>query len=107
MVNRYIYTYECLYFQGRPDRLQLMKSNLHSLVHLTDTLANCGPGYVWWAFPGERYCGMLEGKAKNRVWLDASLRNALWLDNLLTYARLARDKLNTNEAAGIYPNLNE
>jgi len=50
---------------------------------------------------------MLEGKTKSRVRLDASLGNALWLDNLPIHVRLARDKLNTDEAASVYPNLNE
>lgn len=80
-----------------------MKSNIHALLHLADSLSDLGPGYVWWAFPGERFNGMLEGKVKSKVRIDASLGNALWMDQLLESARLARNSLNLYQVQEIYP----
>ena len=102
--NSYVKDYERLYFRGRRDRLKILKSNLHSLLHLADSLADLGPGYVWWCFSGERFNGMLEGKAKSKVRIDASLGNALWLDEVLIYAQMARRELDLSTVAQVHPN---
>lgn len=102
--NSYVKDYERLYFRGRRDRLKILKSNLHSLLHLADSLADLGPGYVWWCFSGERFNRMLEGKAKSKVRIDASLGNALWLDELLIYAQMARRELDLKTVTQLHPN---
>jgi len=44
-----------------------MKSNLHTLVHLADSLRDTGPEVGLWCFLIERFNGMMDGKAQSKV----------------------------------------
>ena len=52
---QYVINYERLYFRGRWERLRLLKSNLHAILHVADALTDLGPGPGWWGFPAERF----------------------------------------------------
>ena len=67
LCQRYIQDFKRLYFRARRDRLKIPISNLHSILHMADALTHFGPGYGCWCFSGERFNGMIEGKAKSKV----------------------------------------
>ena len=33
---------------------------IHALLHIADGIESCGPVWAYWAFPMERYCGLLQ-----------------------------------------------
>src|SRR5271170_8267530 len=39
---------------------------IHLLLHLHESISDCGPAWVFWQFPCERICGMLKPMVKNR-----------------------------------------
>ncbi|KZO90937.1 hypothetical protein CALVIDRAFT_489785 [Calocera viscosa TUFC12733] len=52
--------YERLYYRGQPARVGLCPSTIHALLHIAQCVEQAGPVWVYWAFPMERYCGLLQ-----------------------------------------------
>ena len=49
-----------LYYQRQPTRLPTCPLTIHALLHIADGIEACGPVWAYWAFPMERYCGLLQ-----------------------------------------------
>jgi hypothetical protein len=39
---------------------------VHALLHLANDMRRAGPVWCYWAFPMERYCGLLANSTKSR-----------------------------------------
>lgn len=55
-----------LYYQHSPSRLSACPVTVHSLLHIADGIEACGPVWAYWAFPMERFCGLLLPCIKSR-----------------------------------------
>lgn len=71
--------YEKDYFEFRRDRLHLCKSVIHYLLHLRDSIVECGSLPAASQYPIERYIGWIQNRLNARVLAAESLlRNALF-----------------------------
>ncbi|KAI0716298.1 hypothetical protein C8Q76DRAFT_599310, partial [Earliella scabrosa] len=50
---------------------------VHALLHIADSIEAIGPVWAYWAFPMERFCGMLQPAIKSRRYPWASIENHL------------------------------
>ncbi|TGO31563.1 hypothetical protein BHYA_0524g00010 [Botrytis hyacinthi] len=73
----FVRTFQNLYYQGKEDRMKVCKINLHSLLHLASQIKDLGPGWVFWAWPIERYIGICKSMMVNMVDMDKALSNRL------------------------------
>lgn len=55
-----------LYYQYSPDRLSTCPVTIHSLLHIADGIEQAGPVWAYWAFPMERFCGLLQPAIRSR-----------------------------------------
>jgi hypothetical protein len=55
-----------LYYQYSPDRLSTCPVTIHSLLHIADGIEEAGPVWAYWAFPMERFCGLLQPAIRSR-----------------------------------------
>ncbi|EJU00878.1 hypothetical protein DACRYDRAFT_53539 [Dacryopinax primogenitus] len=55
----WVLKYEALYFKGQPACIGLCLVTIHSLLHIADCIEWVGPIWSTWAFPIERFCGLL------------------------------------------------
>lgn len=62
-----------LYYQHDPLRLSTCTVTVHALLHIADSIVALGPVWAYWAFPMERYCGLIRPAIKSRRHPDASL----------------------------------
>ena len=58
--------YEKFYYQYDELRISACFLTFHLLLHLHESILDCGPAWVFWQFPCERMCGMLKPMIKNR-----------------------------------------
>lgn len=56
-----------------PDRIATCPVTIHALLHIADGIERCGPIWAYWAFPMERYCGLLGRCIKSRRFPFANL----------------------------------
>src|SRR5204862_3640923 len=57
--------YEKLYYQYDELRVSACLPTFHLLLHLHESISDCGPAWVFWQFPCEQMCGMLKPMVKN------------------------------------------
>ncbi|THU92539.1 hypothetical protein K435DRAFT_820462 [Dendrothele bispora CBS 962.96] len=62
----WVYKYEELYLQNDAERISACPVTLHALLHIADSIDDCGPVWAYWTFATERYCGYLSPKFKSR-----------------------------------------
>ena len=62
----FVSDYEKLYYQYDELRIAACLATFHLLLHLHESISDCGPAWVFWQFPCERICGMLKPMVKNR-----------------------------------------
>ena len=84
-MQRFVKTFESLYYQGDPKKLPVCTINVHSLVHVPDYVQDCGPGWGWWQFAMERYCGTVKPKAHSKSQLDLGLANAVITTEMINH----------------------
>ncbi|KZV70741.1 hypothetical protein PENSPDRAFT_578806 [Peniophora sp. CONT] len=58
--------YEELYYQYDPARISTCPLTIHALLHIADCILFCGPIWTYWAFPMERYCGIIRPFIRSR-----------------------------------------
>ncbi|KIJ63231.1 hypothetical protein HYDPIDRAFT_59200, partial [Hydnomerulius pinastri MD-312] len=58
------------------------------LLHIADSIEECGPVWTSWAFPMERFCGRLQPIIKSKRYPDASIARYLINDARLSQASL-------------------
>ena len=46
---------------------------VHLIVHLVREIRLCGPVFLWWMYPFERYMKVLKGYTKNQYRLEVSI----------------------------------
>ncbi|KDN35864.1 hypothetical protein RSAG8_11226, partial [Rhizoctonia solani AG-8 WAC10335] len=66
-VAHYVEGFEELYYQYKYERMFLCKLTLHAILHVPDDVIRCGPVWVYWSFPLERYCREVTFCAKSKV----------------------------------------
>ena|SRR5437762_4004729 len=49
----------------------------HLLLHLHESISDCGPVWVFWQFPCDRVCGMLKPMVRNRSMANRNLSLAI------------------------------
>ncbi|KAI0046026.1 hypothetical protein FA95DRAFT_1583188 [Auriscalpium vulgare] len=69
----WVETYETFYYQRDPARISACPVTIHALLHIADSIEACGPVWAYWAFPMERYCGLIRPAIKSRKHPFASL----------------------------------
>lgn len=62
-----------IYYQYKPKRLQCCGVTIHALLHIADSIEATGPVWCYWAFPMERYCGVLRRAIRSHRFPYASL----------------------------------
>ena len=48
LLREFISDYERLYYRYQLQRISACRVTFHLLLHLTDSLRNCGPAWVFW-----------------------------------------------------------
>ena len=90
-----------LYYQYNPKRLSACPLTIHALLHIADGILACGPVWVYWAFPMERYCATLQrALGKSRRFPYESLNKFVIEDSWLTHIKIYYnlwDELSTNK----------
>lgn len=54
------------YYQFQDANLPCCLSVFHSLLHIPQSIRECGPPPCYWQFPMERFCGVLLPKVKSK-----------------------------------------
>ncbi|KAI0057071.1 hypothetical protein BV25DRAFT_1872566 [Artomyces pyxidatus] len=70
---QWVLDFEDLYYQHDPERISICPVTIHALLHIADSIIACGPVWAYWAFPMERYCGLIRPGIKSRKHPFASL----------------------------------
>ncbi|THU81651.1 hypothetical protein K435DRAFT_571382, partial [Dendrothele bispora CBS 962.96] len=86
-----INVYERLYYQYNPQRLPTCPLTVHALLHIASSIRACGPVWCYWAFPMERYCGMIQLAIRSRRFPYASLGRHVLEDARLTQIKVLYD----------------
>ncbi|KAJ7588304.1 hypothetical protein C8J56DRAFT_786059, partial [Mycena floridula] len=73
---------------------------IHGLLHIASSILIAGPVWCYWAFPMERYCGVLQPAIKSRRHPFASLDRFVVEDSQLTQIKTVYDKV---EALSLKP----
>jgi hypothetical protein len=79
--------YERLYYRGDPARLSACPITIHGLLHIADSIVAAGPVWCSWAFPMERFCGVLQRAVKGRRFVWASIANVVLQQAQLAHVR--------------------
>jgi len=66
LLTDFVSDYEKLYYQYEEPRISACFATFHLLLHLHESISDCGPVWVFWQFPCERMYGMLKPMVKNR-----------------------------------------
>lgn len=80
-----------IYYQHAPERLGTCPVTIHALLHLADSIEAAGPVWAYWAFPMERYCGMLQPAIRSRRFPYASINTHVIDDAMLAHIKLKFD----------------
>lgn len=80
-----------LYYQLSPQRLSACPVTVHALLHIADGIEASGPVWAYWAFPMERFCGILQPWIKSRRFPFANLDN-----HVVAMAQISHIKIRYN-----------
>ncbi|THH14043.1 hypothetical protein EW146_g6254 [Bondarzewia mesenterica] len=70
---KWVQRFEELYYQKELQCIATCPVTIHALLHIVDSIEACGLVWAYWAFPMERYCGLIRPAIKSRKHLFASL----------------------------------
>ena len=73
LLREFVCGYERLYYRYSMRRLPACLSTFHLLLHVAESISDCGPTWAYWQFPCERICGMLKSKVNSRVYANRNL----------------------------------
>jgi hypothetical protein len=73
LLIEFVSEYEKFYYQYDELRLSACLSTFYLLLHLHESISDCGPACVFWQFPCEPICGMLKPMVKNRSTANRNL----------------------------------
>src|SRR5579862_5051423 len=83
----YSYRLSC-YYRNDPARLPSCLSTFHALIHVADSIRDCGPPYIFWQFPMERFCGSLLPMVTSRLHPYTSMVKNVTLQYQAEYLKL-------------------
>ncbi|KDQ10505.1 hypothetical protein BOTBODRAFT_163812 [Botryobasidium botryosum FD-172 SS1] len=91
---KWVQRYEELYYRSDTHRLPVCTINVHSLLHIADSIEQCGPVWAYWCFAVERFCGSLLRTIRNRRFpfacLDRRIRDIAQLDQIKVRYNLSK-----------------
>lgn len=76
-----------LYYEFRTDRLPVLTSPIHHLLHLYDCIVRQGPPSYYWCFGLERFGGWLKQNVRNRRDAITALSNIVIYQEKVTHMR--------------------
>ncbi|CAG8482740.1 24125_t:CDS:2, partial [Gigaspora margarita] len=76
-----------LYVDDDIKRLPAFRITFHYLLHIQACIENCGPCWVYWQFPIERLCGMLQPMIQSNQHPYKNLMNNILLLDYFNYLR--------------------
>lgn len=77
-----------IYYQHDPDRISACPVTIHALLHIATSIKAIGPVWCYWAFPMERYCGVLQPAIRSRRFPYAALDRHVVEDAQLTQVKV-------------------
>ncbi|CAB5200844.1 unnamed protein product [Rhizophagus irregularis] len=77
--------YESDYYQKKEEKLSAMLMSFHYLLHVADSIKDCGPCWVSWQYPMERLCGMLLPLVHSKLHPYVNLANNVMLMEKINY----------------------
>lgn len=80
-----------IYYQHNPARISTCPVTIHVLLHIADSIKATGPVWCYWAFPMERYCGILQPAIRSRRFPYAALDRHVVEDAQLTQIKVTYD----------------
>ena len=80
-----------LYYQLSLQRLLACPVTVYSLLHIADGIEACGPVWTYWAFPMERFCGILQPWIKSQWFPFTNLDN-----HVVAMAQISHIKIHYN-----------
>jgi len=83
-----------------------MLMSFHYLLHVADSIKDCGPCWTSWQYPMERLCGMLLPLVHSRLHPYVNLANNVMLMeriNYLSYISSASNHIIKNNSKEIWP----
>ena len=89
LAKDFVQTFETLYYRGEPERLPVCTINVHSLLHFSLYIRDCGPACYWWQFNMKRFCGILKTKSRSKSQMNTSLTNAVVINEHLNHVGFA------------------
>ena len=64
-----------LYYKKKYERLPAMLISFHYILHIFDSIIDCGPCWNSWQYPIERLCGMLLPLMHSKLYPYKNLAN--------------------------------
>lgn len=89
---QFVLGYEAIYYQEE-SQLSHCRSQIHHLLHISDSLRDIGPAFTFWQFTTERYVGTLEALVTSRSQINSSLTNNLVNNETLKMLNLTHGSL--------------
>jgi hypothetical protein len=78
--------------------------SFHYLLHVTDSIKNCGPCWTSWQYPMERMCGMLLPLVHSKLHPYVNLGNNIMLIEKINYlSYIAPEIFIKNDSKNIWP----
>lgn len=94
---RFVEHYEAEYYQYQDKRLAACKATFHYLLHIAQSIRDCGPPGVFWQFPMERQCGFLGQAVKSRANANRNLSLCILYSTQLHFLAIAYPLLDFTE----------
>jgi len=85
-----------LYYKRKYEQLPAMLLSFHYILHVFDSIIDCGPCWTFWQYPMERLCGMLLPLVHSKLHPYRNLANNIILAekfNHLFHSSLASNRL--------------
>lgn len=97
-VIRFVEYYEKTMYKYSPKRLGACRATIHYLLHITQSISDCGPSPIYWQFPCERMCGLLTQKVKSRSAANRNLSLGLLYATQFQLLQLLYPKIRYTES---------
>jgi hypothetical protein len=83
-----------LYYQYKPHRASMCPVTIHALLHIVDSIEQCGPVWCYWCFAMERYSGnRISGVIGSKRFPWADLDRRVLEDAQLTQIKVYYNKV--------------
>lgn len=89
-----------IYYQHDPARVSTCPLTVHALLHIADSILIMGPVWCYWAFPMERFCGMISPHVRSRRFPWRSIDRFVLETSQIAQVRLLYPELERHLAFG-------